>query len=195
MSEVTFKYEQVKLLQDELGKRILRSCHIIESKAATYNEFVTMFNEHRSRGLSSLKRVLVWFLVGLLSIAVRYSDLFTPDSVAKLVLLIVQSVAHLNVTADWFKQEFSKKEREEGTKRMQLLHELQQKSGQFKEALYLYKKQFDPFMQQLGYIVEFCHEHPNELIVLRECGQVSTQQVLQTLVRSCQDWTTLPAQP
>lgn len=63
----------------------------------------------------------------------------------------------------------------------QLFIEHQQTVGQFQEASHVYFSKFKSFIQCLKDIVELCLKHPNELVVLRECGQVSTQDILRDI--------------
>lgn len=61
-------------------------------------------------------------------------------------------------------------------------HQLfQQTAGQFKEAAHVYHSKRCSFIQCLDCIVKLCHKYPNELVVLGECGQVSTQDILRDL--------------
>lgn len=63
----------------------------------------------------------------------------------------------------------------------QLFTELQQTVGQFKEAVTVCRSQHCSFIQCLECIVELCHKYPNELVVLRECGQVSTKDIVRDI--------------
>ena len=63
----------------------------------------------------------------------------------------------------------------------QLITEFQQTAGQFKEAAHVYHSKHCSFIQCLDCIVELCHKYPDELVVLRECGQVSTQDILRDI--------------
>ena len=174
VSEISLKYEQIKALQNDLGEQILRLWDIIKSVFGTYDELVTKINECRSRLLSTSNRCIVWNAFSCAGYICLLS--FTPAvgsvlSIAGSGLLLAEQLKFL----------CSAKEKEEEAKRMQLLHELQQKCGQFKEALHVFQTKRVSFMHHLKDITEFCHQHPNELIVLRECGQVSTQQVLRDI--------------
>ena len=178
VNKIALKYELVKVLQDELGEQILRSWDIIKGVVATYNKLVTKSNKYRRRQLSSLKRVLLCTFVAL-SFGGYSSGLFTCD--VRPVLSIVAVVFCILSWAEIAKFQFSAKEREEMSKRMQLVDELLQKDGQLKEVLHVFKTKSDSFIQHLHGIAEFCQEHPNEMIVLRECVPVSTQQVLRDI--------------
>ncbi len=166
VTEITFKYEQVKVLQGEIGEQFLRLLDIIKQFVATNNELVTKDNENRSRNLSTLKRSLLW---GTLSLAGLVSGFFTI-----VVGSVLGSVGSVVFAAEQLKLLCSLKE----TKWMQLIIELQRKDGQFTEALHVFKTKFASLKQHLNEIVKICHEHPNELVVLKGCGQVSTKQVL-----------------
>ena len=174
VSEITLKYEQVKALQNDLGEQILRLWDIMKSVFGTYDELVTKINEYGSRIISSLSRCLVWNAfscagsIGLLSFASAVGSVL---SIAGSGLLIAEQLKFL----------CSAKRREEEDKLVQLLIELQQKAGQLKEAFHVFDTKLVSFMHHLKDITEFCHEHPNELILMRECGQVSTQQVLRDI--------------
>ena len=63
----------------------------------------------------------------------------------------------------------------------QLLTEFLQTAGQLKEAAHVYHSKLCSFIQCLECIVKFCQKYPNELVVLRECGQVSTQDILRDI--------------
>lgn len=63
----------------------------------------------------------------------------------------------------------------------QLISELQLTVGQLKEAESVYHCQHCSFIQCLDRIVELCHKYPNELVVLRECGQVSTKDIVRDI--------------
>ena len=173
VNKITLKYEQVKVLQDELGEQILRLLVIIKLVVAN------VVNEYRSRVLSSFKRCLLWITFCALSLVGEYSGLFTCE--VGPLLSIVAGVFVILFLAENAKMQFSAKEIEEMSKRIQLPYELQQKDGQLKEALHVYQTKFVSFQQHLHEIAEFCQEHPNEMVVLRECGPVSTQQVLRDI--------------
>ena len=179
VNKIALKYKQVKVLQDELGEQSLRLCDIIKRVVASSNEFATKSNEYRSRVLSSSKRALLWTTFIALSLVGKYSGLFTCE--VRPVLSIVAGVFCILSVAENAKFQLSAKEREEMSKRRQLLKKLQQKDGRFKEALHVFKTKFVSFVQHLHEIAEFCQEHPNEMVVLRECGPVSTQQVLRDI--------------
>ena len=179
VNKITLKYEQVRVLQDELGKQILRRWDIINRAVASSNEFATKSNEYRSRLLSSSKRGLLWITFGFLSFGGYISGLFTVE--VGLVLSIFSNVFVLLSVAEDTKFRFSAQEKEEMSKRMQLLNELQRKDGQLEEAHHVLKTKSDSFIQHLHEITWFCQEHPNEMVVLRECGQVSTQQILRDI--------------
>ena len=172
VTEITFKYEKVKALQNEVGERILRLWNILKSIVATENELVTKINEYQGRCLSTCNRCIIWRALS----CAGFIGLFTSP-----VGLVLSMAGDGLFTAEVLKFICSAKRREEEDKQVQLMVELQQKAGQFKEALDAFYTKFVSFIQHLKDITEFCHEHPNKLIVLRECGQVSTQQVLRDI--------------
>ena len=63
----------------------------------------------------------------------------------------------------------------------QSLSDFEQTVGQLKEAIHVYHSKQCSLIQCLDCIVKLCHKYPNELVVLRECGQVSTQDILRDL--------------
>lgn len=63
----------------------------------------------------------------------------------------------------------------------QLVSDFEQTIGQLKEAAHVYHSKQCSLIQCLDCIVKLCHKYPNELVVLRECGQVSTKEILRDL--------------
>lgn len=59
----------------------------------------------------------------------------------------------------------------------QLSSDLLITAGQFKELACACRSKQCSLLECLRCIVKLCHKHPDELVLLRECGQVSTQDI------------------
>ena len=161
VNEIYQKYGQLKALQGELGDQILRAWDIAKRAVAMYNDFVTKLKEHN-------RTLLVGNILSLAGSSLSLVGSITGCSTLG-PLWSILTMAGLFYAAGGLKKRESELS--------QLAHELLQIDGQLKETLYVRDKKMDSFAQCLFDIGEFCREHPNELVVLRECGHVSTQDI------------------
>ena len=160
------KYEKLKALQDELGDLMLRRWNITKLVVASNNRFVTKCNVEYQDNLTGL-------VASSLSLAGIITCYFT--------LGLGLFLAGAGAGAEWLKLlgKCSSKKRE--PELPQLANKLLQIDDQLKKAFHVEDKKRHSFNKCLDDIVEFCHEHPDELVVLRECGQVSTQDILRDI--------------
>ena len=138
---------------------------ILKHFTASYNELVTKHNEYKRKHTTAL---LVGNSVSLVGQIASFSSLAVglPFVLVGTVIYVAKSL-HLLCSANKTEP--------------QLLTELQLTVGQFKEAVSVYRNQHSSFIQCLECIVELCHKYPNELVVLRECGQVSTKDIVRDI--------------
>ena len=173
VNEMNHKYEQLKALQDELGEKMLRKWDITKRVVAMYNDLVTKSKEHNR----TLRVKLVGSIVSLagssLSLA-SHTCCSTCSTLGPLWWILAIGSGYCVVVKE---RKLLKREPEFS----QLANELSQTFGQLKEASQVADKKMDSFSQCLVDIVEFCREHPNELVELRECGHVSTQDILRDI--------------
>jgi len=161
MIEILLKYEQAKTLQGELGGQLRRLLDIQKQLAALW-EFATKQDEYHRKHISRL-------LVGTgIHLAGAITQFFTmavglPFLLVGFTLFATEELKHLcsaNKTEP------------------QLNSDLLLTAGQFKELACAYHSKKCSLLDCLGCIVKLCHKYPDELVLLRECGQVSTQDIL-----------------
>ncbi|XP_068700104.1 uncharacterized protein [Montipora foliosa] len=173
VNEMNQKYEKLKALQDELGDQILRTWDISKRVVAMNNDYVTKVKEHNRTIRVKCVGGIVSLTGGSLSLGSHTCCSTCPTlGPLGLILFIGGSLCAI-VKA----RKLQKREPE----LLELEKELSQTCGQLKEASYVAHKKMESFAQCLADIVEFCREHPNELVVLRECGHVSTQDILRDI--------------
>ena len=134
---------------------------ILKHFTASYNELVTKHNEFKHKHITA---VLVGNSVSLVGQIANFFSFGVglPFVLVGTVIYVAKSL-HLLCSANKTEP--------------QLFTELQLTVGQFKEAVSVCRSQHYSFIQCLECIVELCHKYPNELVVLRECGQVSTKDI------------------
>lgn len=164
-NEILLKYEQAKTLQGELGdqlrrlmdiqKRVAASCELVKKHCECLRKHTSTFLVGSGVQLAGLITQLFTIAVGL--------PFFLLGSVIS-VSELLRDLCSANKT-----------------ELLQLFTELQQTAGQFKEAVHVYHSKLCSFTQFLDCIGKLCHKYPNELVVLGECGQVSTQDILRDL--------------
>lgn len=158
------KYEQLNELQNELGDQIRRTWNIMKRVEASYNDCVTKFNDEYQGNLTVL-------FASSFSLSGAITSPFTHG----LGLIVTFAGEGLKLLSNCS----SKKRKRELP---QLVNKLSQTVGQFKEELHVFEDKKRAFFNQcLDNIVEFCHEHPNELVVLGERGLLSTQVILRDI--------------
>lgn len=139
--------------------------NILKHCTASYNELVTKHNEydrqHTTAALVGNSVSLVGQIASFFSFGVGL-----PFVLVGTVMYVAKSL-HLLCLANKTEP--------------QLLTELQQTVGQLKEAVSVCRSQHCSFIQCLECIVELCRKYPNELVVLRECGQVSTKDIVRDI--------------
>ena len=173
VNEMNQKYEQLKALQDELGDQILRTWDITKRVVAMYNDYETKLKE-RNR---TIRVKLVGSIVSLAGSSLSCASdtcCSTCSTLGPLGLILVIGGWSYAMVKD---RKLLKREPELS----QLENELSQTCGQLKEASHVEDKKMDSFVQCLNDIVEFCRKHPDELVELRECGLVSTQDILRNI--------------
>ncbi|XP_068690893.1 uncharacterized protein [Montipora foliosa] len=191
VNEIYQKYGQLKALQGELGDQILRTRDIAKRADAMHKDFVTKLKERNRTLLVADTLSLVGSSLSLAgsslslagsSLSLAGSSLSLAGSITTLgPLWSILTIGGLFYAFGGLKflSRCSSKKRE--PELSQLADELLQIDGQLKEALYVGDKKTASFAQCLFDIGEFCREHPNELVVLRECGHVSTQDILRDI--------------
>ena len=152
-------------MQGELAEQLRRLLDIQKQLAAS-SELITKYYEYKRKHTSKL-------LVGSgLQVAGLITQLFTipvgfPFFLVGFGIYISESLSDLCSANK--------------TEPHQSLSDFEQTIGQLKEAAHVYLSKQCSLIQCLDCIVKLCHKYPNELVVLRECGQVSTQDILRDL--------------
>ncbi|XP_068697679.1 uncharacterized protein [Montipora foliosa] len=166
VNEMNQKYEKLKALQVDLGDLMLRRWNITKLLVASNNSFVTKCNVEYQDNLT-----------GLVASGLSLAGIITCYFTLGLGLFLTGAGAG----AEWVKLlgKCSSKKRE--PELPQLANKLLQTDGQLKEVFHIEDEKRHSFNQCLDDIVEFCHEHPDKLVVLRECGHVSTQDILRDI--------------
>lgn len=162
--EILLQYEQAKTLQGELGDQLHRLCDIFKH-FEHFEELVTKHSKYQRRHTFTS-------LVGNgVQLAGFIAQFFTILLGLPLLLLgtVIYAVEECHDLCSANKTE------------PQLFIEHQQTVGRFQEALCVFKNKYESFMQHLDDIAKLCIKYPNELVVLKECGQVSTQVILKDI--------------
>jgi len=162
MIEILLKYEQAKTLQSELGGQLHRLLDIQKQLAALW-ELARKQNEYERKHLSRL-------IVGSsINLAAQFIAKFYTIAVGLPVILVGVTAS---VTGG-LKYLCSDNKTEP-----QLISNLLLTAGQFTELACACRSKQCSLLECLRCIVKLCHKYPDELVLLRECGQVSTQDIL-----------------
>lgn len=164
MNEIPLKYEQAKTLQGELGGQLRRRLDI-QKQLAALSESITKHSEYERKHIC---RLLVFYCIQLAGFIADFLTIIVGS-----LLLLVGSVAYareeLNHRCSAIKTY------------QELFSDYQEKAGQLKEVAYACRSMQCSLFECLGCIVKLCHKYPDELVLLRECGQVSTQDVIRDI--------------